>query len=260
MICGAVLGLCVCLCARSLAAGQPPKAAPHDDAMNQAVPNGSASVVQAASTGSGSGTHSVTRRTTANPVRPNVVSRRSNDGKAWYADGLIALFAVLAMIAAVSMAVKKWGGKFRMAVGGGSEGLELVSRLALSPKQSVCLIRLGRQLVLTGVTADQISSLAVVDDPEMVAELLASADANRQRKTGGGFGSLFTGFSSGYRAAFNEPERPAEVPMMADDGQYRRARMELSGLLDRFRSRGYPVEPETDGTDTASERGTIAVA
>jgi flagellar biogenesis protein FliO len=49
----------------------------------------------------------------------------------------------------------------------------------LSPKQSVCLIRVGRQLVLAGLTPDRINSLMIIDDPERVSELLTNPKNSR---------------------------------------------------------------------------------
>ncbi len=191
--------------------------------------------------------------------RPQV-GPRSEGGRAWYADGLIALAIVLGMIAASALAVRKWFGKFRTAVGGGDENLQVVSRLALSPKQSVCLIRLSRQVVLLGVTPDQISLLTVVEDPEAVSELLASADRSPGPGLGDRFARFFSSASSSYDASLDETEPDAEMPMATGDRHYRRARTELSGLLDKVRSHGRPSREHATRRDDDTGLGTIAVA
>ncbi|MBN1345955.1 MAG: flagellar biosynthetic protein FliO [Phycisphaerae bacterium] len=174
-----------------------------------------------------------------------------------YGQGIAALAVVLAMIAAATLAAKKWGGRFRTAVGGGDRNLEIVSRLALSPKQSVCLVRLGPQLVLLGVTPEQIEALTVIDDPDTVSELLAASAASARQ--GPGFSRLFSREASDYDLMSDE-EEPAEIPLATDKRDVRRARQELSGLLDRLRSRSQSDSPSDGGTDRQDGRDRYYVA
>ena len=180
----------------------------------------------------------VRRRTPASTVHHGQVARRPAEGQSWYARGLIALAVVLGMIGAAAYAVKRWGGRLRLAVGAGDKSLELVSRLSLSPKQSVCLVRVGPQMVLVGVTPDRLTALGTIDEPETVGELLASAEASRPDGTGGGFSGWFSRESERYEDMGVNAEPAAEVPMTNASGHYRDARAELSGLLDKIRSRG----------------------
>jgi flagellar biosynthetic protein FliO len=165
---------------------------------------------------------------------------------------LAALAVVLGMIAVAALAAKKWGGKFRSAVGGGDRNLEVVSRLALSPKQNVCLVRLGRQLVLLGVTPERVEALTVIDDAETVAELLAaSAPPVRQ---GSGFSRLFSREASDY-GLMSDDEEPAEIPMATDGRELRQARLEITGLLDRLRNRGSQGAAAAEGETDEASRG-----
>lgn len=182
-------------------------------------------------------------------------SRESDSG--WLSDGLWALGLVLGLIMLMAMGLKRWGGRLRMAVGGGDENLEMISRLALSTKQSVCVIRLGRQLVVVGVTPDNISALTTIDDPEMVAEL----STRRTRDASASFDKLFAGEAATYEPYVEEDEPPAEIPLDDEDrSRYAQARLEISGLIDKLRRRG-GRDDEPPGPDAShDDRNTIAVA
>jgi flagellar biosynthetic protein FliO len=167
---------------------------------------------------------------------------------------------VLGMIAAGALAFKRWGGRFRAAVGAGGRNMEVVSRLALSPKQSVCLIRVGKQLVLVGATPDQISSLLVIDDPEAVTELMASSSGPGGKGSGSAFGRLFSRETTNFDDSGEEVGPPAETPLGSDGRHYRRVRSELAGLLERLRSRQARSEERPEETSRTVGRGPIAIA
>jgi flagellar biogenesis protein FliO len=57
--------------------------------------------------------------------------------------------------------------------------IEVVSRTTLSPRQSLCLVRIGPRLVLLGVTAGAVRSLDVIHDPDLTATLLGQATAQQ---------------------------------------------------------------------------------
>lgn len=78
-----------------------------------------------------------------------------------------------------------WGAK-ALARGGPLAGrakrpgvIEIISRTALSPKQSLCLVRVGQRMVLVGVTQDSLRTLDVIQDPGAVAALAGDATAAR---------------------------------------------------------------------------------
>jgi flagellar biogenesis protein FliO len=202
----------------------------------------------------------VQRRAKAGPGDRERVSRRPEGAAPTYANGLIAMAIVLGMIAAGAVAFKRWGGRFRAAVGAGGRNMEVVSRLALSPRQSVCLIRLGRQLVLVGVAPDQVSNLLVIDDPEAVAELMASLSGPGGKASGSTFGRLFSREATKFDDLGEEVGPPAEVPLGSDGRHYRRVRSELAGLLDRLRSRQTGGEERAEESSRVVGRGPIAIA
>jgi flagellar biogenesis protein FliO len=53
--------------------------------------------------------------------------------------------------------------------------IDVVARKPLTPKQSLALVRLGPRLVLVGVGPERVSTLDVIDDPKLAAQLLGEA-------------------------------------------------------------------------------------
>jgi flagellar biogenesis protein FliO len=58
--------------------------------------------------------------------------------------------------------------------------IEVVSRLGLSPRHALFLVRVGPRLVLCGVSQERISVLDSIDDPELTARLAGQAAAARE--------------------------------------------------------------------------------
>jgi len=202
----------------------------------------------------------VHRRDKAGPADRERVARRSAGGSTSYVNGLVALGIVLGMIAAGALAFKRWGSHLRSAVGSGGRHLEIVSRLALSPRQSICLIRIGRQLVLVGVTSDRITRLLVIDDPRTVGELMDSARGASGTGLGSTFGRLFSSQASSFQDDAEQDEPAAELPFTPDGRHYLQTRLELSGLMEKIRSRRVSTEENaTSGRDEAV-REPIAIA
>ncbi|MCG8406211.1 MAG: flagellar biosynthetic protein FliO [Phycisphaerales bacterium] len=105
-------------------------------------------------------------------------------------DGLFDLFwplgIVLGVVALCVLGFRKWMPRTNR--WGGSQAIKVMSRHYLSNKQSLCLLRLGRRLVLVGVTPDRISTLGEINDPEEVATLVSAVERGRP----GSFTSLFS--------------------------------------------------------------------
>jgi len=99
-----------------------------------------------------------------------VVPRRGGAGAAWRFQYMLPLLAVLGLILAAALVVKRFLPGRRLLTGSGV--LEIVARTPLSARQSLVLVKMGRRLVLLGVCSERVSALSVVDDPEQVAMLL----------------------------------------------------------------------------------------
>lgn len=59
---------------------------------------------------------------------------------------------------------------------------EVLGRVQLSPKHTLFLIKLGKRVLLVGATAESINTLATVDDPEEVSQLVSLAAEDKGRK------------------------------------------------------------------------------
>lgn len=89
---------------------------------------------------------------------------------------LVAVVAVILFLA--------WGAK-SLTRGGPLAGrakrsgvIEIISRTALSPRQSLCLVRVGQRMVLVGVTPESLRTLDVIPDADAVAALAGEAAAD----------------------------------------------------------------------------------
>ena len=84
------------------------------------------------------------------------------------------LLIVLLVITMLAVALRRWvwrGSRF-----GAGGVLEILTRHHLSPKQSLCLVKLGRRVLLVGITPDSITAVASIDNPEEVAAIIASLE------------------------------------------------------------------------------------
>ena len=114
------------------------------------------------------------------------VERRTADGAREDASPLEAFARLLGTVLGIGVlgfvAVWFWRrGILGRSMGHGVDGLQVVGRVSLSPRHSVCLLRVGTgRAVLVGMCGDQMSPLASIDEPAELAELLSSVDSRRQ--------------------------------------------------------------------------------
>ncbi len=60
----------------------------------------------------------------------------------------------------------------------GSRVVEVLGRTALSPRHAVCLLKVGRRLVLVGVAGDRVAPISVIESADEVAEILQRVDGD----------------------------------------------------------------------------------
>ncbi|MGB9623526.1 MAG: flagellar biosynthetic protein FliO [Phycisphaerae bacterium] len=151
--------------------------------------------------------------------------------------GLWPLAVVLALIGALALLAKRilpnrWQG------GPGARGMvEILGRQHLSARQSVALLRVGRRVVVIGMTPDKLTHLGTITDPDEVAELVGRSVSLRN-------GSLSRTFQQEVlrEAAAYEPsdhaDRSAEAAGLPTEraAAYVTARQQLRGLLSKVRS------------------------
>jgi flagellar biogenesis protein FliO len=143
------------------------------------------------------------------------------------------------VIAAILLSQRVWKRLGIPGVGGRSSGaLQVVSRLNVSPKQQILLIRVGRRLVLVGNSGAQMNPLCEIADPEEAAGLLGQAAVEREGSVTSSFGAVLGGEEKRFEeesgiatsAKTDEVDLPPE-----EDPSLATTREELNGLMDKVR-------------------------
>lgn len=148
------------------------------------------------------------------------------------------LTVVLLFVGACAWAAKRWMPKtLRNSINAGG-ALHILARQSLSTKQSLCLVRVGRRLVLTGISPDRITALAEFTNAEEVASIMATVESKRA----GSFTSVFAGAieEDGRSATIEEQShRSATLDSESDDpipmGDLAQTRARVQKLLARVR-------------------------
>ena len=149
----------------------------------------------------------------------------------WYRSGFVALTLVLATIGLIVYLVKRFVPATKTLNSG---VLEVVARTYLAPKQFLALVRMGKQLVLVGVTGESINSLTVVDDPEQVTMLLGEAE--RKKK-----GSISSGFHKRLEIEgreYADANLPSEIGLETSGDSLADTRSQLRKLMGNMRRMG----------------------
>lgn len=115
--------------------------------------------------------------------------------------------------------------------------IEILGKTHLSAKQSLCLVKLGKKILLLGICSDRITSLGQIEDPEQVTEMLATIQQNQSNSISSSFGKLFGQQASRYqsdpRASNVVGNSDSEVAELHEDHLCQEVRGSLGELLDR---------------------------
>lgn len=87
------------------------------------------------------------------------------------------LLVVLGVVMGIAAAVKKWMPGAARVTGGGA--INILARQYVSSKQSLCLVRLGRRVVLIGMTPDSMSTLSEVTDADEIATIASALERGK---------------------------------------------------------------------------------
>ncbi|HPF37256.1 MAG TPA: flagellar biosynthetic protein FliO [Phycisphaerae bacterium] len=87
------------------------------------------------------------------------------------------MLAVLGLIVGCVAAVRKWAPQATRV--SGASAMNILARQYLSSKQSLCLVKVGKRVVLVGVTPDSMNALAEINDPEEIATLASNLNRSR---------------------------------------------------------------------------------
>lgn len=87
------------------------------------------------------------------------------------------MLVVLGIIVACGAAVKKWLPQATRVSGGSA--VNILARQYVSSKQSLCLVKVGKRVVLVGVTPEAMTTLTEIVDSEEIASLAASLNRGK---------------------------------------------------------------------------------
>lgn len=152
----------------------------------------------------------------------SVVGR--NTGRFSVVSELWPLLAVLAVIGAAAMVIKKYMPSQKFAVG--SDVLRIVARTPIGPKQQLMLVKLGRRLVLLGLSPERINALTTVEDADQVALLLGEAASGRPDSMAQAFATSMNQESAAYGV---------DVADVSDEDVTESTRGHVQGLLQKVR-------------------------
>lgn len=103
----------------------------------------------------------------------------------WRASDFLPLAIVLGLVAVAAWVVKRYMPARRLMTGAGA--MEIVARMPLSSRQSLVLVKMGRQMVLVGVSPERINPICLVDDPDQVADLMGRIASQTPNSATAGF-------------------------------------------------------------------------
>jgi flagellar biosynthetic protein FliO len=172
------------------------------------------------------------------PPASQSVERRSVGGAwkresaPWYRSGLLSLAAVLVVIAAAAYLIRKLVPSVRMFNGG---AIEILGRSHLTPKQSLALVRVGRRVLVIGVSVERLTTLCEIGEAEEVAELLVHS-AGRRSGSPRGADAPFDELLGEAAVEFEERPRDLRETVPGRSEPLDRARGKLRGLIGRLKT------------------------
>lgn len=139
------------------------------------------------------------------------------------------LAVILGVIGLITYALRRW--MPRSAGLGGSGLITVLARHHLSPKQSLCLIRIGRRVLLIGVTPDAIRAVTEFNRDDEAAALIAAAERGKP----GSFSTMFSRLTErDLEHQLGVTETGAATP--SSDGALASVGPDVRGLVQRVRT------------------------
>ena len=148
----------------------------------------------------------------------------------WILNTVTALGVVLVLIYLVRAGLARLTGHTPAVAN--TEVLEVLTRVSVAPRNHVLLIRMGRRILAVGDSSAGLRTLANIEDPEEVADLLAATMAAKPSSITKGFNQLFNRFNSDYTDEIRRVEEGGDT----SENRVDRARDQVSSLLSRVRT------------------------
>ena len=150
------------------------------------------------------------------PIRPPASATRDGRQTASWFRTTASLGGVVALIVLLAWGyrtVAKNGGRLRLPLRGRQPSLiEVVGRTSLSPRQSLCLVRIGPRLVLLGLTNDAVRALDVIDDAALTAQLMGQATQSRPDSHTASFNRCLEHAADEYGPEDGQPDETVTPP------------------------------------------------
>jgi flagellar biogenesis protein FliO len=176
-------------------------------------------------------------QTTTQPAAAGEIRRNSSTSSTSNTSGPSAtrvatsLAVVLVLIVILFMAARRFlpRGAFAQHAGGGGGGaVQVLARTAISPKQRIMLLQVGRRILVVADGGPSLSTLAEITDAAEAAALIAQLQSEKQS---GSFTAALSGAMEKFRAAQPSPPHPSREPQPNLDAM----REEIEGLAKRVR-------------------------
>lgn len=145
-------------------------------------------------------------------------------GGGWL-ESLGALAAVLGLILGLRWLLKRYGG--RGGVGGSARVMEVLARTPVTARQQMVLVRVGKRLLVVGAGAEGLSSLASIEDPQEISDLLGAVEQAKAHS----LTNSFTQVLRGRRDEMTIRDEPGVEPVAEQDG-----RSPVGGAVSQVRS------------------------
>ena len=119
-----------------------------------------------------------------------------------------------------------------------NQSLQIISRLALSPRQQILLVRVGRRCVLVGNSGTQMHPLCDISDPEEAAALLGLTVTESKESVTATFNDVLDGAQQQFDVDVQpRPQREsADSETKEEDPALAATRDELTSMMDKVRS------------------------
>ena len=160
-------------------------------------------------------------------------SEWTDDSAGWVLETLAALGVVIGLILLGRWVWMKLSGQASPTTTGSAAGsVEVLSRTAVAPKNHVLLLRVGNRVLVVGDSSNGLNTLAEVDDPDEVADLLTSISTQQPKSITNNFKQALSRVSGSF------DQRTLDQEDGRDDAEHHfdRSRSEVSSLLHRLRS------------------------